>query len=70
MKWGSGEDAALGRVLSLTKDDLESIDVTLEMALEWADFYDNEVIRNPTNGSAKGRAVLMRRAAELLGGAE
>jgi hypothetical protein len=68
IRWGTGEAAALARINALTLDELQSINVTREMALEWAAFYVNEARRKPANGSARGRARLMAYAADLLGG--
>jgi hypothetical protein len=68
MRWGSGEDAAIVRMAELTRDELFEIGVTLQMAMLWQNFYEDVVRRNPANGSARGRVVLMRRAVELLRG--
>jgi hypothetical protein len=68
MKWGTGEQAALDRMATLSREELESMGVDLTMAERWAGFYRNEMRRNPENGSARGRAVLMAHAAELLRG--
>jgi hypothetical protein len=40
------------------------------MARRWREFYETELRRNPRNPSAAGRAELMQRAVELLGGSE
>jgi hypothetical protein len=66
MQWGSGEDDALARVPQITGEYLLSIDLTLDMALEWVLFYEGAYERNPRNLSARGRIPLMRRAADLL----
>ena len=50
----------------ITREELELIDMTEEFALEWADIYEEELAFNPANGSARGRQLLMRRAAKLL----
>jgi hypothetical protein len=68
MRWGTGNDAARARIASLTRQELEASGVTREMAEAWRDFYRTEALRVPTNPSAQGRAELMQRAAELLGG--
>ena len=58
-----------GRVLqSLNRQELMTAGVTLQMAREWCDFYRQELVRNSANPSAAGRADLMQRAVELLGG--
>ena len=67
MKWGTGEAAALARMQSLSRDELESMEVTPEMAREWSDFYIWVTGWAPQNGSARGRALLMEFAAKLLG---
>jgi hypothetical protein len=66
MQWGSGEVTALARIATLTREYLLAIDLTLAMALEWVDFYENVLLDNPSNHSARGRIPLMKRAAELL----
>lgn len=66
MRWGSGEAEALAQIPRLSRDYLVRNGVTREMAESWGRFYRNEILRNPKNLSAKGRAVLMEAAAELL----
>jgi len=70
MKWGRGDAEAIARASdpTLTKGYLDSKGVTLEMAEQWRDFYINEAHVRPNNPSAKGRAELMQKAVELLGG--
>lgn len=70
MKWGTGNAAARRRMATLTREELERVGVTLAMVEEWQAFYLNELRRNPDNPSADGRADLMRRAVELLGGGQ
>ena len=64
--WGRGEAAALKRASELTREQLQLIEVTVEIAAAWAVRYASEYEYNPANGSAKGRAVMMIKAAELL----
>jgi hypothetical protein len=66
IKWGTGEDAALSRMRGLTREELQSMGVTRDMAQRWADFYKNVVVLHPENESARGRTVLMQFAADLL----
>jgi hypothetical protein len=66
MKWGTGQSAAVARIATLTRSELESIGVTLDMARLWVRLYERVAAANPANGSAKGRASLMNYAAELL----
>jgi hypothetical protein len=68
MKWGTGHDAARARIGCLTHAELEANGVTREVAEVWRDFYRNEMLRNPSNPSAAGRAKLMQKAIELLSG--
>jgi hypothetical protein len=42
MKWGRGAAAALLRMSSLTREELESMDMTEEFAVEWAEMYEDE----------------------------
>jgi hypothetical protein len=66
MRWGTGDAEALARIDSLTREELQQAGVTRDMALQWRDFYENELARNPNNPSAAGRAELMQAAARLL----
>jgi hypothetical protein len=70
MRWGTGEAAALRRVETVTREELQSMGMTEELALQWAAFYRAVTLANPANDSARGRAVLMEYAAELLRGAQ
>jgi len=66
MRWGTKDAAARERIKNLTRAELVAGGVTARMAREWAEFYENEVIRIPRNPSARGRAELMRHAQQLL----
>ncbi len=66
MRWGIGDAAARARISTLTRTELEQAGVTRSMAEQWRAFYRNEILRNPANPSAAGRADLMQRAVELL----
>jgi hypothetical protein len=66
MKWGSGDKAAIRRMKTLTRGELEVAKITPEMARAWRDFYLDHVARHPDNPSAFGRARLMWHAELLL----
>ena len=68
MRWGQGNEEARARIATLTREELESGGVTKDMAEKWRDFYRTAVLHNEANPSALGRAELMQRALELLGG--
>jgi hypothetical protein len=70
MDWGRGSEEARSRIATLTLEQLQAISLTAEQALVWALAYDAVRTLMPTNPSAAGRADLMRRAAELLGGVQ
>jgi hypothetical protein len=72
MRWGTGVQAARARIASLSREELITAGVTRAIAEAWRDFYRGEMIRNPSNPSAAGRAELMQRAVQLLseGGAD
>lgn len=70
MKWGTGDDAALDRISSLTREELIEAGITAEIAAAWQNFYVNEVRRVPQNPSARGRAQLMEYAVRLLNESE
>ena len=59
MRWGSGDQAAIDRIETITVDHLIRHGVTLEIAKEWLTFYQCGFNRNPFNPSALGRAQLM-----------
>ncbi|HEX8465475.1 MAG TPA: DUF4951 domain-containing protein, partial [Abditibacterium sp.] len=54
------------RMQTLTKAELVSQGVTLQIARKWREFYVNEAAIHPRNPSAAGRADLMSHAVELL----
>jgi hypothetical protein len=66
MRWGTGEEAALARIPELTREYLISIDLTLDMAREWVEFYELALEKDPRNFSARGRIPLMQHSVELL----
>jgi hypothetical protein len=66
MRWGTGSDAARAQIPTLTREGLQRGGVTREIAEAWTKFYRNEMIRNPANPSAPGRAELMDAAAKIL----
>jgi hypothetical protein len=66
MRWGTGNAAARARISTLTRAELERAELTREMAEAWCDFYRYEMVRNPRNPSAAGRAELMQRVVEIL----
>ncbi len=68
MKWGTGDGAARARIATITVEELAMGGVTLDMAIEWRNFYRDEMRRNPTNPSAAGRADLLDHVVGLLGG--
>jgi Arc/MetJ-type ribon-helix-helix transcriptional regulator len=68
IRWGTGEADALSRMEEISREELEAIEMTAEMANAMADFYRAMVIRNRGNGSAVGRIALMNHCAELLRG--
>lgn len=66
IQWGTGSDAARAQIPNLSREAINKIGLTYEMAAQWAEFYTNEMIRNPSNPSAAGRADLMKAIMELL----
>lgn len=68
MKWGTGDAEARTRAATLTREELQRSGVTREIAEAWRDFYKELVKQTPNNPSAAGRADLMQKAVELLGG--
>ena len=70
MRWGTGNEVARARISTLTRQELERVGLTREMAEAWYDFYRHELARNPRNPSAAGRMELMQRAVEILSGGD
>ena len=66
MRWGTKDAAARERMRTLTRAELVAAGVTAKTARDWAEFYENEIVRIPRNPSARGRAELMRYAQQLL----
>jgi RHS repeat-associated protein len=64
--WGRGEAGAREFARTMTRGRLEEIGLTGEHALIWRDFYGAEFARNPKNGTARERALLMQRYMDLL----
>ena len=68
MQWGTGYDAAIRRIDTITQDWLFANGVNLAMMEAWLRFYELTYERNPGNESAHGRAELVRHCIGLLGG--
>ncbi len=64
--WEGSSAEAIERIGQVSADKLREAGVTAEMAEKWAEFYANEVMRNPGNRSAAGRADLMNHVADIL----
>jgi hypothetical protein len=67
MQWGTGYDAAVARIATVTRRWLLNHHVTLHMAQVWQEFYEQVYAVDPANESAHGRIALMRHCARLLG---
>jgi hypothetical protein len=68
MGWGTGDEEARARAGTITLAELESIDMTVEIAEIWLTFYREVKAANPDNPSAQGRMELMQHARDLLAG--
>ena len=68
MGWGSGSESARERMATITREQLQQIGMTRELAIAWRGFYDEVQRQNPLNPSAAGRRDLMQRVIELLTG--
>ena len=66
IRWGTGDAQARARIGTITRDELQNMRMTAELARQWRDFYRSEVQRVPSNPSARGRADLMQYVFELL----
>jgi 23S rRNA A1618 N6-methylase RlmF len=66
MQWGTGSDVPRERMGTITVEEMNKAGVTSEMSQNWANFYRNEMVRNPANPSAPGRADLMQYVRDLL----
>jgi RHS repeat-associated protein len=65
--WGGSSDAAREQIFNLLSEMLSRIGMTREIAMNSFEFYSNEVLRNPGNPSAPGRADLMLAILKMLG---
>ena len=66
--WGTGADGARQRLENIQPADVSVIKkqgTTLEMITAWQDFYEQEQQRNANNPTAKYRARLMKKIADL-----
>ena len=64
--WGPGDAAARKRAAELTRSEVQAMELTMEIAGAWREFYRRELERNPGNPSAAGRIELMDRVLELI----
>ncbi|MCG5254875.1 DUF4951 domain-containing protein [Acinetobacter pittii] len=66
--WGTGAEGARKRLENIQPADVSVIKkqgTTLEMITAWQDFYEQEQQRNANNPTAKYRARLMKKIADL-----
>lgn len=66
--WGTGAEGARQRLENIQPADVSMIKkqgTTLEMITAWQDFYEQEQQRNANNPTAKYRARLMKKIADL-----
>ncbi len=66
--WGTGAEGARQRLENIQPADVSMIKkqgTTLEMITAWQDFYEQEQQRNENNPTAKYRARLMKKIADL-----
>ena len=66
--WGTGAEGARQRLENIQPADVSVIKkqgTTLEMITAWQDFYEQEQQRNANNPTAKYRARLMKKIADL-----
>ena len=75
IEWGAGEQGANSLIGAIKNNPqgaqeylgrLRDRGITSNMARAWAEFYEHEVVRVPTNKTAQARAALMRLIAEQL----
>ena len=66
--WGTGAEGARQRLDHIQREDIVVIKqkgTTLEMIQAWQQYYENEAQNNSSNPTARYRARLMKRIAEL-----
>ena len=66
MQWGTGYEAAISRMATITKPWLRTHGVTVVMAERWHRFHIDQFAIDPANGSAQGRIELMAHCLRLL----
>ena len=64
--WGRGNAQAHQRAEVITRQEIELIGITLQIAEAWLRYYEGALARNPGNPSVRGRIELMARIMELL----
>lgn len=65
--WGTGLDQAIQRSEAVTRDELDSKNVTLEIVRCWHEFYAKEVTRQRGLPTSWVRARLLEKCVMLLG---
>lgn len=68
MKWGKGDDQARARAREITLAWVRNAGIGFDIAFAWRDMYLRVKLFTPGNPSAQGRAELMQRIIDLLGG--
>lgn len=66
--WGTGPEGARQRLDYIQREDVVIIKqkgTTLEMIRAWQQYYENEVQNNANNPTARYRARLMKKIADL-----
>ena len=65
--WGTGHEEALRRTNEITRNELEQMGLTAELARLWRDFYGLQIKRNRGQPTSGVRAQLLEKCVELLG---
>jgi hypothetical protein len=65
--WGTGPEDAQRRLNEITRQELEHIGLTLELARKWRDFYMIQTQRQRGLPTSSIRVQLLEKCLELLG---
>jgi hypothetical protein len=68
--WGRGEQDAQRRIDSISREELTAMGLSAELAREWRDYYQREVIRQRGLPTSHVRLKLLEKSLELLSSKE
>ncbi len=65
--WGTGVEGAVASLNAITRESLDELKLSLELAKRWRDFYATAVERKRGDETAERRKELLDKCLKLLG---